>query len=46
MGTDEMKQVGAWILDALQHADNDARLDQIHDAVRDFAVDYPVPGIG
>lgn len=45
MGTDEMKQVGDWILDALQHADDDAKLDQIHDAVRDFAVEYPVPGI-
>lgn len=46
MKTDEMKRVGAWILDVLKHADNDAELERIRKEIAEFAHDFPVPGIG
>ena len=41
-----MKQVGAWILEALQHHDNDAELTRIRATIAEFAINFPVPGIG
>ncbi|MEZ6059166.1 MAG: serine hydroxymethyltransferase [Planctomycetaceae bacterium] len=46
MKTDEMKRVGEWILDALNHADSEEQLSRIRTEVAEFAVNFPVPGIG
>ena len=46
MKTDEMKKVGAWILDVLKHTDSEADLARIRGEIKEFAADYPVPGIG
>jgi len=45
MKTDEMKKVGAWILEALKNADDESELNRIRGAVAEFAGTYPVPGI-
>lgn len=45
MKQDEMKQVGAWILEALQHHDSDAELTRIRATIAEFAINFPVPGI-
>jgi len=45
MKTDEMKRIGAWILESLQHANDDAQLSRIRTEVANFATDFPVPGI-
>jgi len=45
MKTDEMKQVGAWILEVLKNADNESELDRIRQAIAEFARAFPVPGI-
>jgi glycine hydroxymethyltransferase len=41
----EMKQVGAWILKALQAHDNPQQLAAIRGEIAEFAKHYPVPGI-
>lgn len=46
MKTDEMKKVGAWILDVLKHVDSDDDLQRVRGEIKEFAADYPVPGIG
>ena len=46
MKTDEMKKVGAWILDVLKHTDSEADLARIRGEIKEFAAGYPVPGIG
>jgi glycine hydroxymethyltransferase len=43
MGVDEMKRVGAWIHEALSHADDDAILERIAGEVRDLCEGFPVP---
>ncbi|MCA9084644.1 MAG: serine hydroxymethyltransferase [Planctomycetaceae bacterium] len=45
MKTDEMKQVGAWILDVLRNTENESELQKIRSAIADFAKSFPVPGI-
>jgi len=45
MKTDEMKQVGAWILEVLRNADNTTQLDRIRSDISQFAAAFPVPGI-
>lgn len=45
MKTDEMKRVGAWILETLQHADNPEELHRIRAEIAEFAAAWPVPGI-
>jgi glycine hydroxymethyltransferase len=46
MKTDEMKRVGAWILEVLKHTDDDSELTRIRGAIAEFARDFSVPGIG
>ena len=46
MKQEEMKRVGAWILDALKNTENEAELDRIRGEIREFATGFPVPGIG
>lgn len=45
MKTDEMKRVGAWILDTLKHTNDEGELRRIRSAIAEFAADWPVPGI-
>jgi glycine hydroxymethyltransferase len=44
MKEDAMRQVAAWILDALADPDDHARAARIRDSIREFTQDYPVPG--
>jgi len=46
MKQDEMKKVGAWILDVLKHTDSAADLARIRGEIAEFTKAYPVPGIG
>ncbi|HSX35307.1 MAG TPA: serine hydroxymethyltransferase [Patescibacteria group bacterium] len=39
----EMRQVAAWIDDAIKANGNDARLAEIHDAIKEFTKAYPLP---
>lgn len=41
----EMKQVGQWILRVLRHPEDQSVIQQVRNAVREFALTYPVPGI-
>ena len=43
MGQDEMKQIAAWIDEAIQNANNDKILKKLHDTVKDFAGNFPLP---
>ncbi|MBD3676153.1 MAG: serine hydroxymethyltransferase [Planctomycetaceae bacterium] len=45
MKEDEMKQVGAWILEALKNADSDDTLSRIKEEIAQFTKPFPVPGI-
>jgi glycine hydroxymethyltransferase len=45
MKQDEMKQIGAWILEALKHAEDDAVLSRIREEIVQFTKPFPVPGI-
>lgn len=45
MGVDEMQQIGDWIADVLGHIEDDAFIAQVREEVRQFAVQYPVPGL-
>jgi glycine hydroxymethyltransferase len=45
MKEDEMRKVGAWILRVLKSADNDAEIKKVGEEVREFAKQFPVPGI-
>jgi glycine hydroxymethyltransferase len=45
MGSDEMKRVGAWILEVLKNTENESELSRIREAIAEFAENYPVPGI-
>ncbi|MEM1305668.1 MAG: serine hydroxymethyltransferase, partial [Planctomycetota bacterium] len=43
MREDEMRSVGAWIIEALQNADQPARLDAIREQVKSLCGEFPVP---
>ncbi|MCA9205097.1 MAG: serine hydroxymethyltransferase, partial [Planctomycetales bacterium] len=43
MGADEMRRIGAWMLDALQHADDAERLQRIRGEVSEMCGHFPVP---
>jgi glycine hydroxymethyltransferase len=45
MRTDEMRVIGAWILEALRAADNPAVLGRIRTSVSEMCAQFPVPGI-
>lgn len=46
MKQDEMKSVGGWILEVLKAADDESVIDRVRGEIRDFAKNFPVPGIG
>lgn len=46
MKEDDMQKVGAWILRVLKAADTDAEVQTVKNEVREFARQFPVPGIG
>jgi len=43
MGVAEMKQIGAWIADVLERPDDEARIAQIRNQVRELAQRFPLP---
>jgi glycine hydroxymethyltransferase len=43
MGTDEMRQIGSWMLDALRNAENAATLERIRGEVLAMCSQFPVP---
>lgn len=45
MGTEEMMQVGDWIADVIDNIGDDAMIQRVRAQVREFALQYPVPGI-
>lgn len=45
MKTDEMKKVGAWILDVLKNTESDSELGRIRREIAEFTQAFPVPGI-
>jgi glycine hydroxymethyltransferase len=45
MGVEEMAQVGDWIADVIEHRDDDATIQRVRAQVREFCLQYPVPGI-
>ena len=45
MGAEEMRQVGDWMLEVLQHADDEAQLSKIQSAVMEMCQRFPVPGL-
>ena len=40
---DDMEQITDWMHQAVQHREDDARLDELRTAVREFALKYPLP---
>ncbi|MEX1098257.1 MAG: serine hydroxymethyltransferase [Planctomycetales bacterium] len=46
MNEEAMRRVGAWILEVLRAPEDASRLDRVRAEIREFAQDYPVPGIG
>jgi glycine hydroxymethyltransferase len=45
MSVEEMLQVGDWIADVIDHIGDDATIQRVRAEVREFAKQYPVPGI-
>ena len=43
MGTDQMTQIAAWIIESLQNADDTAKLESIRGAVKEMFESFPVP---
>jgi glycine hydroxymethyltransferase len=43
LGTDEMRRLGAWISEALQHANEPAVLERVRGEVRDLCRQFPAP---
>jgi len=43
---DEMKKVGAWILQVLDAPDDTSVVEHVRNEIAEFAENYPVPGIG
>ncbi|MCC7164917.1 MAG: serine hydroxymethyltransferase [Anaerolineae bacterium] len=46
MGVEEMMQVGDWIADVIDNIGDAEKIGRIRAQVREFALQYPVPGIG
>ena len=46
MGADQMKQIGAWIVEALSNSDDQALLTSIEGQVADLCQHFPVPAAG
>ena len=42
---EDMKTLGGWIVDALQHADDESYLAGLRPTVEAFCSRYPVPGL-
>ncbi len=40
---DEMEQIADWMHQAIEHREDDARLEELRTAVREFALKYPLP---
>lgn len=45
MMEEDMKQIGGWMLEALKSHNNEAELAKIKDAVEEFCLSFPVPGL-
>ncbi len=45
MKEDDMRKVGGWILEVLNNVEDDAIIESVGKQVREFATDFPVPGI-
>ena len=45
MGPDEMRRIGAWIVEAIRRRDDPAVHDRIRADVRDLVTQFPVPGL-
>ena len=45
MKSDEMRKVGAWILEIFKSPDNPSIIDQVKNEIREFTKNFPVPGI-
>ncbi|MEZ6049534.1 MAG: hypothetical protein R3C11_28935 [Planctomycetaceae bacterium] len=45
MKEDEMRRVGAWILQVLNAADDEQNIETVRNEIKEFTADYPVPGI-
>ena len=46
MGTDQMKEIGGWIVETLSNPGDKALLEQIHNQVKELCEHYPVPAHG
>ncbi|MFK7818912.1 MAG: serine hydroxymethyltransferase, partial [Planctomycetaceae bacterium] len=46
MKEDEMKRVGAWILEVLAAPEDESVTSKVKGEISAFAADYPVPGLG
>ena len=46
MGTEEMKKVAAWMLDALQNHEDPSCTTRVRDAVREMCKEFPTPAAG
>jgi glycine hydroxymethyltransferase len=46
MKEDEMRRVGGWILQVLRSPEDERLAGRVRGEIREFAADYPVPGIG
>ena len=45
MGEDDMRRLAGWIVDALEHREDEARLGSLRPEVEDFCLRFPVPGV-
>ena len=45
MKEDDMRKVGGWILEVLNNVEDDAVIETVGEQVREFATQFPVPGI-
>ena len=45
MGEDDMRRLAGWVVDALKHREDEARLVSLRREVEDFCSRFPVPGI-
>jgi len=46
MGVDQMKDIGAWILSALKHIEDDSKLGSIRQEISQLCHQFPVPAAG
>ncbi len=45
MGTEEMQQIAEWIVEVLDHIEDEAAIGRVREQVRQFALQFPVPGV-